>query len=98
MFRLTNVPRANSGLEIKPHVEGETIYVLCGAKDSEWRDGKAVAMTDTYVGDHMFSKPDELRRMYANDLATAIRMARDVGYAQAMSDIRNLIGAKPDCR
>lgn len=33
-------------------------------------------MTDVFIGNHMLGKP-VLRQMYANDLATAIRMGRD---------------------
>jgi hypothetical protein len=94
LYSLVNVPRANDKVEIVGHVDGENVYVLCAEKGSTWRDGRSTAMANTLVGDHMLSKPADLRRMYADDLATVIRLARDAGYSQAMADVRSLIGAK----
>lgn len=96
MFRLVNVPTQKSSLEIKGVVEGQEILVIAAEPNTKvecWR-GHASIMTDEFVGDHMLDKPEALRQMFANSLATAIRMARDAGYAQAMADVRNLIGAK----
>lgn len=90
MYRLVNVPTETSELEINGIVDGETIRIVCQAKGSAPSD--YIIMTDTYVGDHMFAKPADLRRMYANDLASAIRMARDAGYAQAQAEIRAALG------
>ena len=90
MYRLTNVPTEASGLEIKGVVDGEKIKVVCAkphAAPNDW-----VMMTDTFVGDHMLAKPADLRRMYAEALATAIRMGRDAGYQQAKAEIRRVLG------
>lgn len=94
LHSLTNVPSAASGLEIKPFVEGETIYIVCAPKNGKWRDGNSVSMTTTFVGDHMLEKPQALREMYAHDLALVISMARDAGYAQAQAEIRAALGIR----
>jgi hypothetical protein len=82
--QLTNVPTAASKLEIRAIVEGENIDIVCSERNSE----NYIRMTSTFVGDHMLAKPEDLRRMYADDLATAIRLARDAGYRQAKAELR----------
>ena len=94
MYQLVNVPTAKSKTEIRGVVEGEHIYIIAAEKDSNWRDGHSVAMTDMYIGSHMFDDPAALRRMVAGALARAIEMARDAGYNHAMFDVCNLIGAQ----
>lgn len=49
-------------------------------------------MTSIYVGDHMLTKPQALREMYGRDIAMAIRLARNAGYAQALADVRKVLG------
>lgn len=93
VYSLTNVPTAQSKLEIKGFVEGELVYVLCCEKDSLGRDGRSSGMTSTFVGDHMLAKPAELRRMYADDLANAVRLGRDAGYEQAKAELRDWLKA-----
>lgn len=92
IYSLANVPAKSDDLEIKGVVEGEQIYVIRAEKGSKWRDGRSVMMTSTLVGEHMLARPDDLRRMYADDLATVIRLARDAGYAQALADVRGALG------
>lgn len=94
IYSLVNVPRANGKLEIRGYVEGENIYIVAGERGSKWRDGNCVQMTNTFIGNHMLSMPDALRQMYADDIATAIRMGRDAGYAQAKAEIREALGIK----
>lgn len=94
MYRLVNVPHKDSKIEIRGEVEGEAIFIIAAAADSVWRDGRACLIADTYIDAHLLAKPDQLRKKVAEDLALAIRMARDAGYAHAMADIRRLIGAK----
>lgn len=91
MYNLTNVPTAASGVPINGEVDGETVRIVCG-KDAYGAGG--TMMTSTTVGDHMLKNPDALRKMYANDLATAIRLGRDAGYAQAKAEIRRVLGVK----
>lgn len=93
MYQLTNVPTEASGLEIRAIVDGENISVVCSKRNAAHND--YLRMTSTFVGDHMLSKPADLRGMYANDLATAIRLARDIGYQQAKAEIRDVLGIKP---
>ena len=90
MHSLTNVPTAASGLEIKGRVDGNDISVVCAKRHAPEND--YLRMTSTFVGDHMLGKPDDLRQMYARDLATAIRMGRDAGYEQAKAEIRRVLG------
>ena len=89
MYKLVNVPTARSEdaghATINGQVDREQVKVVC-----EDRHGSYVMM-DTYVGDHMFERPDDLRQMYANDLANTIRLARDAGYRQAFAELRELI-------
>jgi hypothetical protein len=92
MYQLTNVPTATSALEIKGIVNGENVKIVCAKRNAAPDDW--VMMTDTYVGDHMLAAPAALRQMYANDLAMAIRMARDAGYEQAKAEIRQVLGVK----
>lgn len=94
MYRLVNVPEKNSKVEIRGEVEGETIYIVAAQPGAKWRDGRAAMMASTEIGDHLLAQPEVLRRRVADDLAFAIREARDAGYAQAMADVRQLIGAK----
>jgi hypothetical protein len=94
MYSLVNVPTAASGVEIKGVVEGDHILIIAAEKGSKWRDGHSVMMADTWLGEHVLSAPEFLRQKYADDLATAIRMGRDAGYAQALADIRHLLGIK----
>jgi hypothetical protein len=90
LYQLTNVPTKASDLEIKGIVNGENIKVVCAKRNAA--PGDWLMMTDTHVGDHMLGKPEELRKMYADDLATAIRMGRDAGYEQAKAEIRAALG------
>lgn len=89
MHSLTNVPTKASGLWIRGIVDGEQVSVVCmgGRTPTSWS-----GMSSSYVGDHMLAKPEALRQMYANDLATAVRMGRDAGYAQAQEDMRRAMG------
>ena len=96
MHRLVNVPHKNSKSEIRAVVEGNQITIIAADPGSTWRDGHSVMMTDEYIGDHMLAKPQELRELVGRSLAIAIEMARDIGYAQAMADVRGLIGAKAE--
>jgi hypothetical protein len=89
---LTNVPSKDSNMEIRGHVEGENIYIIAAVKGSKWRDGHSVSMTTDFIGDHMMQKPHDLRQMYADSLAAAIRLGREAGYAQAQADIRAALG------
>lgn len=92
MHSLTNVPTKASGLEIRGIADGEQIDVVCMSDNGrDWS-----RMTTAYLGDHMLAKPAELRRMYANDLATAIRMGRDAGYEQAKAEIRAVLGVRAE--
>ena len=94
LYRLVNVPTEKSGLEIEGVVEGENVIIISKERGSKWRDGKSVSMAETFVGDHMLGMPAELRRMYAEDLAWAIRKARDAGYQHAQAEIRAALGIK----
>jgi hypothetical protein len=87
IFSVVNVPTAASKLEMRPIIDGENISIVC----SEPGSNDYVAITSTFVGNHMFSRPEDLRRMYANDLIAVIRMARDIGYHQAKADIRAVL-------
>lgn len=97
LYRVVNVPTEQSGMEIEGVVEGENVLVIARARgpDSKWRDGKSRLITETLVGDHMLIRPHDLRRMYASDLASAIRLARDAGYGQAQAVIRAALGIFP---
>ena len=90
LYNLTNVPTEASGLEIKEIINGENIKIVCAAKHAAPDDW--LMMTSTYVGDHMFKMPDEMRKMYASDIISAIRMARRAGYNQAKAEIRAALG------
>lgn len=90
IYQLTNVPSAASGLEIKAVVDGEAIRIVCAKRYAAADD--YVIMTTAFVGDHMLKMPDDLRRMYGDDLTTVIRFARDIGYAQAQADIQAALG------
>lgn len=95
IYSLTNAPhRKHDKLHIVGVVKGENIHIICTTNQNlkEWPDGHSVSMTSTFVGDHMLSKPEALRQMYANDLATVIRLARDAGYEQARAEIREVLG------
>lgn len=100
IYNLTNVPRASQKtLQIRGEVDGEMVRVVCVQERTPY--GAACEhssdMCSTYVGAHMFEPQNHalLRKMFADSLASAIRMARDVGYRQAMAELRELIGAKP---
>lgn len=88
MHSLVNVPTAKSGLEIQGYVAEQTVYIICAERGATFRDGRSVAMTDVFIGDHLLHDPNALREMIARDLATAIRLARDAGYAQAKAELR----------
>jgi hypothetical protein len=91
MYSLTNVPKKSDDLEIKGIVDGENIRIVCAKRHADANDDW-LGMADSYLGDHMLTKPAALRKMYADDLVTAIRLARDAGYAQAQHDIRLALG------
>lgn len=95
IYGLVNVPSKKSGNEIHGHVEGESIYVICSEKGTTgWRNRSSVSIASGQIGDHMLGKPEALRKTVAEGLANAVRLGRDAGYAQAMADIRHLIGVK----
>jgi hypothetical protein len=54
----------------------------------------ATGVCDMFIGDHMFEVDmrSALRMMVARALVTAIERARDIGYRQAQSDIRDALG------
>jgi hypothetical protein len=87
---LTNVPTAASKVEIRTVVDGENVMIVSASKYAEPDD--YLVMTSTFIGNHMMAKPDDLRRMYASDLAIAIALARDAGYHQAKAEIRDALG------
>lgn len=91
MYRLVNVPSKDSKAEIRGEVEGETVYVVAAEPNGKWREGGALLMAETYLGDHLLGKPDLLRKKVSDDLATAVRLGRDAGYAQALADVRSLL-------
>ena len=90
LYSITNMPTALSGLEISGSADGELITIWAEDENGKgkWR------MTDTYIGDHMLTKPAELRQMIAQEIAAAITKARDIGYQQALAQIRSTLGVK----
>lgn len=94
MHDMTNVPHKSSVVEIRGIVQGEQIVIIAAERDSKWGDGRSVQMASTYYGDHLFKDPKHMRQKIAADIAATVRAARDAGYAQAMEDVRRLIGAK----
>lgn len=86
IHRLVNVPTSKSGLEIKAVIEGEHVFIIAAEKDSTWRDGHSVLITDTYINNGVLT--ERMRQLYADDLARAIQMARDAGYRQAREELR----------
>lgn len=95
MHSLTNVPyKRNLQAEIRGVVDGTNVEVRCFDTDRIGHGFASSGMTSMYIGDHMFEpdKREALRQMVADALATAIRMGRDAGYAQAQQTIRNALG------
>ena len=93
MHSLANVPTKTSGLHICTQVDGPAIHILRSLEPTaKWGDGKSILMTSLHVGDHMMQKPNDLREMYGRDIAMAIRLGRDAGYAQAQADIKAALG------
>lgn len=92
MYRLTNVPTAASGHIIRPLVQGETVLVVTSERGAA--PDNYSTMADTFIGDHMFKRPQDLREMWGRDMAFLIGAARDAGYAHALHAIRTLIGAQ----
>jgi hypothetical protein len=92
LYQLTNVPTKASDLEIKGIVNGKNIKIVCAKRNAALDDW--LMMTNAFVSDLMLAEPELLRKMYADDLATAIRMGRDAGYEQAKAEIRHVLGVK----
>lgn len=92
MHRLTNVPTKDQDreIEIRVVVDGSNIKIVRAKRDAAKDDW--AGMTEVYVGDHMLSRPDDLRRMIGDAVASAIRLGRDAGYNQAKREIRNALG------
>jgi len=94
MHSLTNVPTEKSGHRIVGFARGENIDIRCLEKLPRGDMDPGVNMTSWYIGDHMFKPENQqhLREAVANVIATAIRMGRDAGYAQAKAEIREALG------
>lgn len=94
MYRVVNIPHAkNRRAVLTPSVDGQTAYVK--SVDPEMAEPyNSAGVCDMFIGDHMFEadKRDSLRMMVAQALITAIEQARDIGYRQAQSDIRDALG------
>lgn len=94
MYSMTNVPIAASRHQIKAHVNGENIDI----RHVEQPGTMGWGMSSLYLGDHMLTRPEELRQMVGDAIAFAITAGRDAGYRQAQADIRQSMGAKADDR
>lgn len=96
MYRLTNVPRGKDPNAIVGEVSGATINIINRSLETKAQqmDRSGWVMTDFSIGDHLMEKPELLRQMVADTVATAIRMARDVGYKQALADVRAALGVE----
>lgn len=93
MYSLTNIPHKDSHVCIESRVDGQTVRLF--AFDNKAKEGfRELGMDDFSIGDHMLSKPQELREMIGRALVHAITRARDVGYRQAQADIRHALGVK----
>ncbi|MGY3582259.1 hypothetical protein ACVIGB_000816 [Bradyrhizobium sp. USDA 4341] len=88
--RLVNVPTADSKLEIRPLVDGDTIKIVCAVRNAAPDDYSII--TSSFIGSHMMEKPQLLREMYARDIASVIEWARDIGYRQAQTHIQQVLG------
>lgn len=93
IYQLTNVPTDASGLGIACFVDGENLNIVCVEKVTPGfsRPAGSSLITSTFVGDHMLAKPEALRKMYGDDICTAIRLARDIGYNQALRAVRQVL-------
>lgn len=96
MYGLPNVPAASEKeVEIRPIVKDQTVMLVRakkGAPPDDW-----VRMANTYIGDHMFERPQALREKIAQEMAYLVQAARDAGYAQAQhKSVAHLAFRSPD--
>jgi hypothetical protein len=94
MYRLVNVPHANNKrAQLTPSVEQQTVYIKVIDPQTA-PPFNASLVCDMFIGDHMFTPEmrNDLRMMVGRALVTAIEHARDIGYRQAQSEIRDALG------
>lgn len=94
MYRLVNIPHSkNKRADLKASVEDQTVYIKVVDPEGE-APYNSCGVGDMFIGDHMFEpdKRDALRLMVGGALVRAIEAAREIGYRQAQSDIRDALG------
>lgn len=97
LYRMTNVPVKDDKLTIAIEIDdiGNIRFWQAKASDPDNRE-HWWGIADIFVGDHMF-EPDRrnmLRKMYGEDVVTALNRGIQLGYAKAQADIRNALGMK----
>jgi hypothetical protein len=90
-MRLVNIPHHRASTALDTRVNDGSVKVVVVDPRTESRD-EWWEVCSLYIGEHMFSEPDDLRLMVGRALITAIYQARDVGYRQAQADIRQALG------
>lgn len=94
MHTIANIPHAsNKRAELVASVKDDSVYVqVIDPKTAP--PFNAIGVCDMFIGDHMFAPAmrDDLRMMVGRALVFVIEKARDAGYRQAQSDIRDALG------
>ncbi len=99
IWSVTNIPpKANKSVELRGFVEGDRVMVVSieHALPAESRDWAQVC--EMSIDQHHLDRPEVLRRMVADSLASVVRLARDAGYKQAQHEIRLALGMDPHIR
>ena len=92
MYRLVNVPHHTSRCKVETRIKNGSVHIVLHDPKIEKKEFADLGMCDLYIGEHMFDKPDELRKMVGDAMRYLILEARDAGYRQAQADIRGALG------
>jgi hypothetical protein len=92
LFHVCNIPApTDNRSEIEYAVDGDRIKIVARRRDRDYGMQETVIFEDTFP-DHLATDLRTLRIMFAARLAWCIKDARDIGYEQAKSEIRRVLG------
>lgn len=91
MTHLRNLPHRKSKIGLIPKADHDSIAIrLEGTNFDVYR----LTLTDSFLSAH----PNTVRAILGGEIAALVIIARDIGYEQAIQDVRDLLGIKSNGR